>query len=162
MQRRRGTGFRPVLQPCCVAQQQAGRFQKTGLGARRGGAAARSFEGRETQRPSFMRPFLSKEPLIGGGSRFGETGGDGMKSSPPPQKYPEMSVCVRDEPHGPNSYARLRVPFILCTGGPDVIRKEAWSFYRTISGVRLYWELEETKGPKGRARHGLLSRLFSG
>ena len=37
---------------------------------------------------------------------------------------------------------------ILCTGGLDVIRKEAWSFYRTISGVRLCWELEEPKGPK--------------
>jgi len=36
----------------------------------------------------------------------------------------------------------------ICTGGPDVIRKEAWSFYRTISGVRLCWELEEPKGPK--------------
>jgi len=34
-------------------------------------------------------------------------------------------------------------------GGPDVIRKEAWSFYRTSSGVRLCWELEEPKGPKG-------------
>ena len=30
-----------------------------------------------------------------------------------------------------------------------MIRKEAWSFYRTISGVRLCWELEEPKGPKG-------------
>ena len=38
---------------------------------------------------------------------------------------------------------------ILCTGGLDVIRKEAWSFYRTSSGVRLCWELEEPKGPKG-------------
>ena len=38
---------------------------------------------------------------------------------------------------------------ILCTGGPDVIRKEAWPFYRTISGVRLCWELEEPKGPTG-------------
>jgi len=26
----------------------------------------------------------------------------------------------------------------------------AWPFYRTISGVRLYWVLEEPKGPKGR------------
>ena len=33
--------------------------------------------------------------------------------------------------------------------GPDVIRKEAWPFYRTISGVRLCWELEQPKGPKG-------------
>ena len=29
-----------------------------------------------------------------------------------------------------------------------MIRKEAWSFYRTSSGVRLCWELEEPKGPK--------------
>ena len=60
-------------------------------------------------------------------------------------------VCARHEPPGPNSR-----PFedtllagsaaILCTGGLDVIRKEAWSFYRAISGVRLCWELEEPKG----------------
>ena len=31
----------------------------------------------------------------------------------------------------------------------DVIRKEAYSFYGTISGVRLCWELEEPQGPKG-------------
>jgi len=36
-----------------------------------------------------------------------------------------------------------------------VIRKEAWSFYRTISGVRLCWELEETKGPNGRTADAL-------
>ena len=39
-----------------------------------------------------------------------------------------------------------------CTWGADVIRKEAWSFYRIISGVRLCWELEEPKGPKERCR----------
>ena len=32
--------------------------------------------------------------------------------------------------------------------GLNVIRKEAWPFYRTISGVRLYWVLEEPKEPK--------------
>jgi len=63
-----------------------------------------------------------------------------------------LSWCVRHEPLWPNSH-----PFedtllagsaaILCTGGLDVIRKEAWPFYTTISGVRLYWELEEPKGP---------------
>jgi len=37
---------------------------------------------------------------------------------------------------------------MLCKGGLDVIRKEAWSFYRIIFGVRLYGELEEPKGPK--------------
>ena len=37
---------------------------------------------------------------------------------------------------------------VLALVVPDVIRKEAWSFYRTISGVRLCWELEEPKGPK--------------
>jgi hypothetical protein len=31
----------------------------------------------------------------------------------------------------------------------EVDHKEAWPFYRTISGVRLCWELEELKGPKG-------------
>ena len=43
-------------------------------------------------------------------------------------------------------------------GVPDVIRKEACPFYRTSSGVRLCWELEEPKGPKGRSvtsPHGL-------
>jgi len=38
---------------------------------------------------------------------------------------------------------------ILYTGGLDVIRKDAWPFYRTISGVRLCWELEEPEGPEG-------------
>ena len=63
-------------------------------------------------------------------------------------------VCKRHEPPGPNSHPFEDYPLagsaaILCTGGADVIRKEAWSFYRTISGVRLCWELEEPKGPKG-------------
>ena len=31
-------------------------------------------------------------------------------------------------------------------------RKEAWSFYRIISDVRLCWELEEPKGPRGPVR----------
>ena len=42
---------------------------------------------------------------------------------------------------------------ILCTGGLHVIRKEAWPLYRTISCVRLCWELEEPKGPKGSKQH---------
>ena len=42
---------------------------------------------------------------------------------------------------------------ILCTGRADVIQKGAWPFYRTISGVRLCWELEEPKGPKGPLPH---------
>ena len=63
-------------------------------------------------------------------------------------------VCVTHEPLWPNSH-----PFedtllagsaaVICTRGLDVIRKEAWSVYKTISGVRLFWELEEPKGPKG-------------
>ena len=41
------------------------------------------------------------------------------------------------------THTRLRITLlagsaaILCTGGLDAIRKEALSFYRTISGVRL-------------------------
>ena len=38
---------------------------------------------------------------------------------------------------------------ILCRGGLDVIRQEAWSFYRAISGVRLCWELKEPEGLEG-------------
>ena len=34
-------------------------------------------------------------------------------------------------------------------GGADVIRKEAWPVYRTSSGVRLCWELEQPEGPTG-------------
>ena len=44
----------------------------------------------------------------------------------------------------PRSPGRASAP-----GGLNVIRKEAWPFYRTISGVRLCWELEEPEGPKG-------------
>ena len=40
----------------------------------------------------------------------------------------------------------------LCRGWPDGIRKEAWSFCRTISGVRLCWELEEPQGPQARGQ----------
>ena len=29
-----------------------------------------------------------------------------------------------------------------------MIREEAWPFYRTSSGVRLWWESKEPKGPK--------------
>ncbi|KAJ1493225.1 hypothetical protein T484DRAFT_2800105 [Baffinella frigidus] len=43
----------------------------------------------------------------------------------------------------------LFLPRSFCTGGADVIRKEAWPFYRTNSGVRLWWELKEPKGHKG-------------
>ena len=72
-------------------------------------------------------------------------------------------VCVRHEPPEPNSHPFEDYPLagsaaILCTGEPDVIRKEAWSFYRTSSGVRLCWELEEPKGPKG-SRGGTLPTL---
>ena len=41
-----------------------------------------------------------------------------------------------------------------------MIRKEAWPFYRTISGVRLCWELEEPKEPGGWT-HGFQNRPFS-
>ena len=62
-----------------------------------------------------------------------------------------VQVCVSESLFG--IHTRLRIPFagsaaILCTGGPGVIRKEAWRFYRTIAGVRLCRELEERKGPK--------------
>ena len=40
------------------------------------------------------------------------------------------------------------VAAVLCTGGADVIRKEAWPFYRTISRVRLCWELAQAERPE--------------
>ena len=40
------------------------------------------------------------------------------------------------------------VAAILCTGGLDVIRKEAWPFYRTSSGVRLCWSSKNLKDLK--------------
>jgi hypothetical protein len=43
-----------------------------------------------------------------------------------------------------------------------VIRKEAWSFYRTTSGVRLCWKLEEPKGPKGPRRRARPPSRFKG
>ena len=43
-----------------------------------------------------------------------------------------------------------------------MIRKEAWPFYRTISGVRLCWELEEPKGPTGAFPDSALARLLRG
>jgi len=49
---------------------------------------------------------------------------------------------------------------ILFTGGLDLIRKEAWLFYRTSSGVRLCWEFEEAKGPQG--PHSLIGIALEG
>ena len=61
----------------------------------------------------------------------------------------QIPVCLHpSKTSTPSSNTKRPAP-PNCTGGSDVIRKEAWSFYRTISGVRLCWELEEPKGPKG-------------
>ena len=40
-----------------------------------------------------------------------------------------------------------------------MIRKDAWPFYKTTSDVRLCWEIEEVRGPKGRNAHRLASSL---
>ena len=53
---------------------------------------------------------------------------------------------------------RVKNLTILNLRQSDVIRKEAWSFYRTISGVRLYWGLEEPKGPKSSLEVSLFAR----
>ena len=49
---------------------------------------------------------------------------------------------------GVGATALYRADFNI-TGGRDVIRKEAWPFYRTIFGVHLCKKLEESKGPTG-------------
>ena len=54
-----------------------------------------------------------------------------------------------------NPFSRF-LPRSSAPGGLNVIRKEAWLFGKTSSGVRLYWEPEQPEGPNGRARkHGL-------
>jgi hypothetical protein len=58
----------------------------------------------------------------------------------------ELSIFERSDFRG---YPLAGSVAVLCTRGPDVIRKEAWPFYRKISGVRLCWELEEPQGPEG-------------
>jgi len=44
-----------------------------------------------------------------------------------------------------------------------VIRKEAWSFYSTISGVRLSWELKEPEEPQTKGVQSFLDKkdIFS-
>ena len=64
-----------------------------------------------------------------------------------------MVEYVRDEP-GEEVGRNVRALAIFCTGGPDVIPKEAWPFYRKMSGFRLCWELEEPKGLTGRVLRG--------
>ena len=60
------------------------------------------------------------------------------KTTPHPQKY----LRAIDMP----SVGAWGAAFSSEGGTP--VRKEAWFFYRSISGVRC-WELEESKGPKG-------------
>jgi hypothetical protein len=64
--------------------------------------------------------------------------------------------------HTPLRYASASSAAILCTGGRDAIRKAAWPFYRTISDVRLCWDLEEPKGPEGLTPPENGARVFSG
>ena len=57
-------------------------------------------------------------------------------------------MCVGHEPPAPYSHPLedsllAGSAAILCTGGLNMIRKEAWSFYRTIFGFSLCWELKE-------------------
>ena len=44
---------------------------------------------------------------------------------------------------------------ILCKGGLDVIRKEAWSFYRTTSGARLCWSSKNLQDLKEQTQTGV-------
>ena len=69
--------------------------------------------------------------------------------------YPE---CVCESTFLCGTFTRpMRIPFsrfchdALYMGAfrLDVIRKEAWPFYRKKSGARLCWELEEPKAPEG-------------
>ena len=68
-------------------------------------------------------------------AELGVSGAAGSWHSWPRQKCRTRSDAG-DEPH----------VGLYSTGGPDVIRKEAWPLDRTISAVRLWWELEEPEG----------------
>ena len=88
------------------------------------------------------------------------------RASPLPKAASRLGICGHVHytctPARPSLGAECKVAIlvaILCTGGLDVIRKDAWHFYRKISGVRLCRELEEPKGPKGRS---VIHFLFAG
>jgi len=88
-------------------------------------------------------PLYASAPLSRAGAKWST--GDGQSGQP------QLAAPVK-----PVSAATL------CTGGLDVIRKEAWPFYRTSSGVRLWWELKEPKGPKGPTGLGQTGQISEG
>ena len=88
------------------------------------------------------------------------------KKTPPPPYDPTVTLCL-GQSGVPRGVGEVPLHAGLCphnsacnepglsagvvrTGGADVVRKEAWLFYGTSSGVRLCWELEEPKVPKRR------------
>ena len=74
---------------------------------------------------------------------MGRWGGGGiwaLSAKIPTRSASQQSGVAQWEPVLPRSSVQ---------GGHRVIRTEAWPFYRTVSGVRIYWVLEEPKGPKG-------------
>jgi hypothetical protein len=79
-----------------------------------------------------------------------------------PQKTPRKLETI-SWPDFLNHFTKFKCRDPLYRGGLDVIRQEAWSFHRTISGVLLYWRLEEPKGPKGSDFCGVWGkRMFLG
>jgi len=87
---------------------------------------------------------------------------------PYPYPYPYPTLPYPTQPVMKKGKAGMHGHYAKLQNAPpgDVIRKEARSFYRAISGVRLCWELEEPKGPKGQPSTSKLcltrvDRLFS-
>ena len=86
--------------------------------------------------------------------------GDGPASGKKARAKPtcfscSILVCVRAcTSLVSDSNARLWIPLsrflprYSVQGGPDMIRKEAWSSYRTVPCVRLCWDVEEPNGSK--------------
>ena len=60
-----------------------------------------------------------------------------------------VNLCGLTQTPDENTFQPVSAAILCAGGGLDVIRKETWPFYRTSSGVRLCWELEGSKGPKG-------------
>ena len=67
----------------------------------------------------------------------------------PLQRQVAVEKCTGGARPGQGSLCKVTPVRDFTQGCINVIRREAWSYYRTISGVRLCWVLEEPQGPKG-------------
>ena len=85
---------------------------------------------------------------------------EGLNDGIPLWVFSRLAGPLWNDSHPFEYYPVAGSAAILCTREPDVIRKEAWPFYRTSSGVRICWELEESKGPEGDNSGGVILQYY--